>query len=202
MPYTPGFGGVVLSRSSRQSVSWGPESLDCLHPRNSQRLALSPSAPLTPPVHEYLCIHMHTVTHKYRTHITHRYCTYILGFRGTFTYIHNIQTSCPVYPVLFGSKLIAIPQEYGRTTRHVLWWAKIVKCHTAGTQNVSDVLTKTLTLPAFEKHKEHMWGTRVPFSDFFSTVETKMSPVVTYSIKLPKFIPSSNFSRKTKCTGG
>ena len=47
---------------------------------------------------------------------------------------------------------------------------KLVKC--AGTQNVSDVLTTTLERPAFEKHREHMWGT-VPFSDFFSTVETK-----------------------------
>ncbi len=39
---------------------------------------------------------------------------------------------------------------------------KLVKC--AGTQNVSDVLTESLARPAFEKHREHMWGTRVPFS--------------------------------------
>jgi hypothetical protein len=43
---------------------------------------------------------------------------------------------------------------------------KLVKC--AGTQNVSDTLTKSLARPAFEKHREHMWGTRVPFSAFFS----------------------------------
>ena len=75
----------------------------------------------------------------------------------------------------------------------------LVKC--AGTQNVSDTLTKSLTRPAFEKLREHMWGTRVPFSVFFSTVETKISPVMTYSIKLPQFISSSNISRKTKCAG-
>ncbi len=34
---------------------------------------------------------------------------------------------------------------------------KLVKC--SGTQNVSDVLTKSLAGPAFEKHREHMWGT-------------------------------------------
>jgi hypothetical protein len=72
---------------------------------------------------------------------------------------------------------------------------KLVKC--AGTQNVLDVLTKSLTRPAFEKHREHMWGTRVPFLAFFSTVETKIAPV-----KLPKFISSSNLSRKTKCADG
>jgi hypothetical protein len=51
---------------------------------------------------------------------------------------------------------------------------KIVKC--AG--------TKRLTRLAFEKHREHMWGTRVPFSAFFSTVETKITPVKVYIIKL------------------
>jgi hypothetical protein len=77
---------------------------------------------------------------------------------------------------------------------------KLVKC--TGTQNVSDVLTKSLKRPVFEKHREHMWGTRVPFSSFFSTVETKIAPVVDYSIKLSKFISSSNRDRKTKCAGG
>jgi hypothetical protein len=77
--------------------------------------------------------------------------------------------------------------------------AKLVKC--AGNQNVSEVLTKSLTRPAFEKHREQMCETRVPFSVFFSTVETKISPVMTYSIKLPQFISSSNISRKTKCAG-
>jgi hypothetical protein len=76
---------------------------------------------------------------------------------------------------------------------------KLVK--SAGIQNVSDSLTKTLTRPAFEKHREHMWGTCVPFSAFFSTVETKITPVMVYTIKLPKFISSSNLFRKTKCAG-
>ena len=38
---------------------------------------------------------------------------------------------------------------------------KLVKC--AGTQNVSDTLTKSLARPAFEKLRELMWGTHVPF---------------------------------------
>ncbi len=42
---------------------------------------------------------------------------------------------------------------------------KLLKC--AGPQNVSDVLTKSLTTPAFEKHREFMVGTRVPFSVFY-----------------------------------
>jgi hypothetical protein len=39
---------------------------------------------------------------------------------------------------------------------------KLVKC--AGTQNVSDALTKSLARPAFEKHREFMWGTLAFFS--------------------------------------
>ncbi len=52
---------------------------------------------------------------------------------------------------------------------------KLVKC--AGTQNVSDALTKSLERPAFEKQREDMWGTRVPFSAFFSTVEPLSWPI-------------------------
>jgi hypothetical protein len=37
---------------------------------------------------------------------------------------------------------------------------KLVKC--AGTQNVSDALTKSLA-PAFEKHRERMWELVSPF---------------------------------------
>ena len=77
---------------------------------------------------------------------------------------------------------------------------KLVKC--AGTQNVSDALTKSLARPAFEKHREYMWGTRVPFSAFFSTVDTKIAPVMDYSIQLSKLISSSKFSRQTNCVGG
>ena len=59
---------------------------------------------------------------------------------------------------------------------------KLVKC--AGTQNVSDVL--------FQLRLRY----------FFSSIETKIAPVMAYSIKLPKFISFSNLSRKTKCAGG
>ena len=38
---------------------------------------------------------------------------------------------------------------------------KLVKC--AGPQYVSDAWTKSLSRPAFEKHKEFMVGTRMPF---------------------------------------
>ena len=44
-----------------------------------------------------------------------------------------------------------------------------------------------LVKTAFERHREHVWGTCVPFSAFFGTVETKIAPVVDYSIKLSKF---------------
>ena len=40
---------------------------------------------------------------------------------------------------------------------------KIIMC--AGTKNVSDVLTKSLSRPVFEKHREFMEGTRVSFSE-------------------------------------
>ncbi len=40
----------------------------------------------------------------------------------------------------------------------------LIKC--VGTQNVSDTLTKSLPRPEFEKHREFMVGTRVPFSVF------------------------------------
>ncbi len=51
---------------------------------------------------------------------------------------------------------------------------KLVKC--TGTQNVSDVLTKNLVRPVFEKHREYMWGTAfcVPFR-FCNTVDTKIA---------------------------
>jgi hypothetical protein len=38
---------------------------------------------------------------------------------------------------------------------------KLVKC--AGTQSVSDDLTKILARPAFEKHREYMWGALFSF---------------------------------------
>ena len=38
---------------------------------------------------------------------------------------------------------------------------KVMKCE--GSQNVSDTLTEILPRPAFEKHRDFMVGTRVPF---------------------------------------
>ena len=76
---------------------------------------------------------------------------------------------------------------------------KLVKC--AGTQNVSDALTKSLPRPAFEKHREYMVGTKASLSAFYaSTVNLKM-PIVAYVIKLPKPF----FSKKDLslfCAGG
>jgi len=45
---------------------------------------------------------------------------------------------------------------------------KLKKC--AGTMNVADANTKSLPSPAFNKHREYMWGTRLPFQAFESGV--------------------------------
>jgi len=76
---------------------------------------------------------------------------------------------------------------------------KLVKC--AGTQNVSDALTKSLPRPAFEKHREYMVGTKVPFSAFYASMVNLKMPIVAYVIKLPKPF----FSKKdlaSFCAGG
>ena len=39
-----------------------------------------------------------------------------------------------------------------------------------GQNNVSDALTKSLPAPAFEKHREYLWGSGVPFSAFWATL--------------------------------
>ena len=57
------------------------------------------------------------------------------------------------------------------------------KC--VGTQKVSDSLTKGLSRPTFEQHREFIAGTRVPFSPFYSGVINVTEPVKTYVIKLP-----------------
>jgi hypothetical protein len=59
---------------------------------------------------------------------------------------------------------------------------KLLKC--AGPQNVSDTLTKSLPRPSFEKHREFMVGTRVPFSAFYGKSTTVIEPIVAYVIKL------------------
>ncbi len=42
---------------------------------------------------------------------------------------------------------------------------KLLKC--AGPQDVADALTKSLPRPALFKHRQYMWGTRIPFSAFY-----------------------------------
>ena len=41
---------------------------------------------------------------------------------------------------------------------------KLIKC--AGTQNVADAFTKSLPGPSFLKHRQYMWGSRIPFEAF------------------------------------
>jgi hypothetical protein len=55
---------------------------------------------------------------------------------------------------------------------------KLFKCF--GTQNVADYLTKRLPHPAFAKHSEYMWGTRVPFSVLYS--HSSPSPRAAYVV--------------------
>jgi hypothetical protein len=66
---------------------------------------------------------------------------------------------------------------------------------------VSDALTKSLSRPAFEKHREYMVGTQVSFSAFHvRTVNLKM-PIVAYVIRLSRPF----FSKKdlaSLCAGG
>ena len=57
---------------------------------------------------------------------------------------------------------------------------KLLKC--AGTQNVADALTKSVPRPALAKHRQYMWGTRVPFSAFYLSLKTGMPPLASYSI--------------------
>ena len=76
---------------------------------------------------------------------------------------------------------------------------KLVKCE--GTQNVSDALTASLPRPAFEKHKEYMIGTRVPFAAFYISIVHMTMWLVGYKIKLP--IPfSSKRDLALFCAGG
>ena len=43
---------------------------------------------------------------------------------------------------------------------------KLLKC--AGPQNVADALTKSIPRPAVVKHRQYIWGTRSPFSAFYT----------------------------------
>ncbi len=76
---------------------------------------------------------------------------------------------------------------------------KLLKC--AGTQNVSDTLIKSFPRPVFEKHREYMIGTRVPFSTFYAGTVNLSRPTMTYDIKLP----TPFYSKKdltAYCAGG
>ena len=57
---------------------------------------------------------------------------------------------------------------------------KLLKC--AGPQNVADAFTKSLPRPALVKHRQYMWGTRVPFSAFYLSLKTGKSPTASHSI--------------------
>jgi hypothetical protein len=60
---------------------------------------------------------------------------------------------------------------------------------------------KSFPRPAFEKHREFMVGTRVPFSAFYAKATTTIEPIVAYVIKLP--IPMrSKKSLFSFCAGG
>ena len=61
---------------------------------------------------------------------------------------------------------------------------KLLKC--AGPQNVADALTKSLPRPALAKHRQHMWGTRIPFSAFYLSLKTGQSPTAAYDIITPR----------------
>ena len=66
---------------------------------------------------------------------------------------------------------------------------------------MSDALTKSLSRPAFEKHREFMVGTRVPFSAFYAGVINAPEPVKAYIIKLP--VPMYSKKRLVSfCAGG
>jgi hypothetical protein len=70
-----------------------------------------------------------------------------------------------------------------------------------GPQNFSDALTKRLTRPAFEKHREFMVGTRVSFSVFYPKATIGTEPIVVYVIKLA--IPMYSKKRGVSyCVGG
>jgi hypothetical protein len=57
------------------------------------------------------------------------------------------------------------------------------KC--AGPQNVADALTKNLPRPVLAKHRQYMWGTRIPFSAFYLSLKTGRSPTASYNIITP-----------------
>ena len=45
---------------------------------------------------------------------------------------------------------------------------KLIKC--SGVQNVADALTKSVPFPLLDKHHEYLFGLRVPFSAFWTSI--------------------------------
>ena len=60
---------------------------------------------------------------------------------------------------------------------------KLLKC--VWPQNVANALTKSLPRPALAKHRQHMWGTSIPFSAFYLSLKTGRSPTAAYHIITP-----------------
>ena len=50
---------------------------------------------------------------------------------------------------------------------------KLRKC--AGTQNVADALTKSLPAQSFVKHREYLFGSRVPFEAFYVSIGERVT---------------------------
>eukprot|EP00961_Rhodomonas_salina_P278290 3760196-Rhodomonas_salina.1 len=48
---------------------------------------------------------------------------------------------------------------------------KLVEVLGVDNLNVADALTKSVPFPTLEKHREHLWGSGVPFSAFWTTVQ-------------------------------
>ena len=57
---------------------------------------------------------------------------------------------------------------------------KLLEC--AGPQNVADALTKSPPRPTLVKHRQLMWGTRIPFSAFHLSLKTQKAPTASYDI--------------------
>ncbi len=79
----------------------------------------------------------------------------------------------------------------------------LLKC--SGPQNVSDALTKSLPRPAFEKHREFMVGTRVPFPAFYAKATKEFEPIVAITVAYIIMLPLRMYSKKrlvSCCAGG
>ena len=46
---------------------------------------------------------------------------------------------------------------------------KLIKC--SGTRNVADALTKSVSFQLLDRHREYLFGSRVPFSAFWTMIQ-------------------------------